>query len=77
MRNTGTIIITFYEDISSVEIEEYLEGLDVEGTLVSTLAKKYAVEVPPGKEGLFVNKLSESDLVKYVCPYVLEGRRHK
>lgn len=77
MRNCCTVVVLFKNDITSYEINDYLEDLDVEGTEVSAITKTYAIEVPSGKEKLFLHKFAESDLVKYVCPYVLEGRKSR
>lgn len=62
----NTILVRFYEDVADKEAHSTLAWLGVSGTRVSTLLKRWAVEVPWWKEAEFVQKLYENELVECV-----------
>lgn len=62
----NTLLVKFYEDVADKEAHSTLAWLGVSGSRVSTLIKRWAVEVPYWKEDEFINKFYASDLVESV-----------
>lgn len=62
----NTLLVKFYEDVADREAHSTLAWLGVSGTRVSTLIRRWAVEVPYWKEDEFVNKFYASELVEAV-----------
>ena len=59
----NTILVKFYDDVSDVEARAMLATMGISGTRVSTLIKRWAVEVPYWREEEYLYKLYDSDLV--------------
>lgn len=62
----NTLLVRFYEDVSDKEAHSFLAWLGVSGTKVSTLIKRWAVEVPYWKEEDFLDKFYSSEIVEVV-----------
>ena len=73
----STLIISLQPFASDGEFETLLEDQSLFGTQVSSLTKKYAVEVPPGEEEKFKQFFEDCILVKYVSSEYIKGHRFK
>jgi hypothetical protein len=62
----NTLMVRFYEDVADKEVHAMLAWLGISGNRVSTLIKRWAVEVPYWREEEFLDKLYESDLVEAI-----------
>lgn len=62
----NTLLVRFYEDVADKEAHSMLAWLGISGTRVSSLIRRWAVEVPFWKEDEFVQKLYASELVECV-----------
>ena len=62
----NTILVKFYEDITDREVRSTLAMMGVSGTRVSSLVRRWAVEVPYWVEKEYVEKFYESELVQAV-----------
>lgn len=62
----NTILVKFYENITDREVRSALAMIGVSGTRVSTLIRRWAVEVPYWVEKEYVEKFYESDIVQAV-----------
>lgn len=62
----NTLLVRFYEDVADKEAHSMLAWLGISGTRVSTLIRRWAVEVPWWKEDEFVKKLYASEIVECV-----------
>jgi hypothetical protein len=62
----NTILIKFYDDVGDKEARSLLAHLGVGGSRVSTLIKRWAVEVPYWREEEYLNKFYDSELVMAV-----------
>lgn len=62
----NTLIVRFYEDVADKEVHALLAWMGVSGTRVSTLIRRWAVEVPYWREEEFLDKLYASELVEVV-----------
>ena len=62
----NTLMVRFYDDVADKEVHSMLAWLGISGTRVSTLIKRWAVEVPYWREEEFLDKLYESELVDVV-----------
>jgi hypothetical protein len=71
---SGTIIVNFKAALPAEVIDAFLDKEGLTGTQVSSLLNRYAIEVPPGKEGEYVAKLQGSDLVCKVNESFLKGK---
>lgn len=76
-RDNGCVIVTFYEHIAESEITSYFEQYGLDGVRVSTLKKRYAVEVPTGKEEHWKKTFQDNLNVEDVCSQVIEGYKKK
>ena len=66
----GTVVVTFYADITEKVIETYLDKEGLEGIKVSQLRNRYAIDVPVGKEELYIQKFSANmEIVERTNPY--------
>jgi hypothetical protein len=62
----NTVLVKFYEDITDKEARSELARMGASGTRVSTLIRRWAVEVPYWREAEFVERFYESDIVQAV-----------
>lgn len=62
----NTILVKFYDDVGDKEARSLLSHMGVGGTRVSTLIKRWAVEVPYWRENEYLNKFYDSELVMAV-----------
>lgn len=62
----NTILVKFYNDVGDKEARSLLAQMGVGGTRVSTLIKRWAVEVPYWRENEYLNKFYDSELVMAV-----------
>lgn len=62
----NTLLVKFYDDVADKEAHSTLAWLGVSGTRVSTLIRRWAVEVPYWKENEFINKFYASEFVESV-----------
>lgn len=62
----NTLLVKFYEDVADKEVHSMLAWMGISGTRVSTLIKRWAVEVPYWKEEEFLDKLYANELVMAV-----------
>lgn len=62
----NTLIVRFYDDVADKEVHSMLAWLGISGTRVSTLIRRWAVEIPYWREEEFLDKLYESELVDVV-----------
>lgn len=72
----GTLIVDFYNDISDESIRDFFGKQGISGNLASTLNKRYAVDVPAGKEDVYLQKFEQSELIKRVNQHYLKGSRY-
>lgn len=59
----NTLLVKCYDDVADKEVHSMLAWMGISGTRVSTLIKRWAVEVPYWKEEEFLDKLYNSELV--------------
>lgn len=62
----NTLVVKFYEDVADKEVHSALAWLGIHGIRVSTLIRRWAVEVPYWKEEEMLDRLYESELVESV-----------
>lgn len=62
----NTILVKFYENVTDREARSELATMGVSGTRVSTLIRRWAVEVPYWVEKEYIEKFYESDIVQAV-----------
>jgi hypothetical protein len=62
----NTVLVKFYKDITDVEVRSALAFMGVSGSRVSTLVRRWAVEVPYWLEDEFVEKFYDCELVQAV-----------
>ena len=62
----NTLMVKFYEDVADKEAHAMLAWLGLSGTRVSTLIKRWAVEVPYWREEEYLDKFYESEIVEVV-----------
>jgi hypothetical protein len=63
---TNTVIVKFYEDVADKEVHSLLTWLGVNGSKVSTLVNRWAVDVLYWKELETTDKLRKSELVEAI-----------
>lgn len=63
---TNTVIVKFYDDVADKEVHSLLAWLGANGSKVSTLINRWAVDVLYWKEAEITEKLRESDLVEAI-----------
>jgi len=63
---TNTVIVKFYEDVSNKDIHSLLTWLGANGSKVSTLVNRWAVDVFYWKESETTEKLRKSELVEAI-----------
>lgn len=61
-----SLFVKFYDDVVEEEIGDLLSSLNVSGTRVSNLINRWAIEIPFWKEGHFIEKFYESDIVERI-----------
>ena len=59
----NTILVKFYDDIGDKEARSLLSHMGVGGARVSTLIKRWAVEVPYWRETEYLHKFYDSEIV--------------
>jgi hypothetical protein len=74
---TSTLVLNFDNGYSDSEIENVFKEFNVWGTKVSSLIKRYAVEIPAGKEEEFMDKFEERDEVSYIFEDCLRPKKPK
>lgn len=62
----NTILVKFYEGVADKEVHSMLAWMGISGTRVSTLIKRWAVEVPYWREEEYLDKFYASELVQAV-----------
>jgi hypothetical protein len=62
----NTILVKFYDDVADKEVHSTLAWMGVSGVRVSTLIRRWAVEVPYWRVEEYLDKLYESNLVQAV-----------
>lgn len=62
----NTVLVKFYVDVADKDAHSFLAWLGVSGSRVSTLIRRWAVEVPYWREDEFINKFYASELVQAV-----------
>lgn len=62
----NTILVKFYDNVGDKEARSLLAHLGAGGTRVSTLIKRWAVEIPYWREAEYLQKFYDSDLVMAV-----------
>jgi len=62
----NTLLVKFYDDVADKEVHSMLAWMGVSGTRVSTLIRRWAVEVPYWKEEEYLHRFYESELVQAV-----------
>jgi hypothetical protein len=62
----NTLLVKFYDDAGDKEVRAMLATMGVSGTRVSTLIKRWAVEVPYWREEEYLYKFYDSELVQAV-----------
>ena len=62
----NTILVKFYEDVGDMEARSMLATMGARGTRVSTLIKRWAVEVAYWREEEYLYKFYDSDIVQAV-----------
>ena len=62
----NTLLVKFYQDVTDKEARAELVSMGASGTRVSTLIRRWAVEVPYWLESEFVEKFYESELIQAV-----------
>ena len=61
-----SMFVKFHEGVSDEEVGDFLSSLGVSGVRVSNLLSRWAVEVPFWKEGFFMEKFYENEIVDRV-----------
>lgn len=78
MQIHGTVIVTFYSDVTEDQIEDYLQQEQIHGIRTSQFRNRYAVDVPAGREEMYVKRFQDNvQLVESVNPFFLKGVKHK
>jgi hypothetical protein len=62
----NTLLVKFYDDAGDKEVRAMLATIGVSGIRVSTLVKRWAVEVPYWREEEYLYKFHDSELVQAV-----------
>lgn len=62
----NTLVVKFYDDVSDKEVHEMLAWMGISGCRVSSLLKRWAIEVPYWKEREFAEKLYQKDIVESI-----------
>lgn len=62
----NTVLVKFYDNVADKEVRSALAMMGASGTRVSTLIRRWAVEVLYWQEDEFVEKFHECDLVQAV-----------
>lgn len=62
----NTILVKLYDDVGDKEARSLLARMGVGGTRVSTLIKRWAVEVPYWRETEYLHKFYDSEIVMAV-----------
>ena len=62
----SVLVVNFIDGLQLSEVLNILDEQDVQGTRVSSVTNKYAVEVPVGKEEHFSKIFRENPCVKTV-----------
>jgi hypothetical protein len=62
----NTLLVKFYDDVGDVEARAMLATMGVSGTRVSSLVRRWAVEVPYWREEEYLYKFYDSELVRAV-----------
>ena len=70
-------VIVLFNQISDETIENMLADNSLAGTRVSPILKRYAVDVPVGREETYMKLLRASDLVQHVCSQFIPGYKPK
>lgn len=73
----STIIVSFNDFATSFDIKEFLESHSLKGVEISSTMKRYAIDVPVGREEHFAKLFRESELVRLVCSKVIQGYKPK
>lgn len=61
-----SIFVKFYDDVTDQQACKLMASFGVTGTRVSTLLKRWAIEVPFWKEEFYCDKFLGSDLVETI-----------
>lgn len=69
----SAVFVLFHNDASDLEICRLFSDWDTPGVCVSQMFKRYAVDVPIGKEKEYIDRFANSELVKYVTPGFIRG----
>jgi hypothetical protein len=62
----NTVLVKFYENITDKEVRSVLAHMGLSGTRVSTLVRRWAVEVPYWLEGDYIVKFYNNDMVEAI-----------
>lgn len=62
----NTLLVKFYEDVGDKEVRAMLATMGVSGSRVSTLIRRWAVDVPYWREEEFIYKFYDSETVQAV-----------
>ena len=71
----GTLIIRLSDHVTTEEFEDFLDEYGLAGTAVSSLTRKYAIDVPAEEEERYQQFFEESGLVSYVNPDFIKGKK--
>lgn len=61
-----SIFVKFHDDVSDKEVCKLMSSIGVNGTRVSTLLKRWAIEVPFWKEDFYCEKFLNNALVETI-----------
>jgi len=64
--NNKSIFVKFYEDVSDQEVNAMLADLGISGGRVSSIVNRWVLEIPFWKEGFFIERFSEGNLVETI-----------
>jgi hypothetical protein len=62
----NTLLVKFYENATDKEVRSVLAHMGLNGTRVSTLVRRWAVEVPYWLEGDYIVKFYNNDMVEAI-----------
>lgn len=63
---TNTVIVKFYDDVADKDVHSLLAWLGANGSKVSTLINRWAIDVLYWKEAEITEKLRKSELVEAI-----------
>jgi hypothetical protein len=61
-----SIFVKFYDDVTDQEACKLMASIGVTGSRVSTLIKRWAIEVPFWREDFYCEKFAESEFVERI-----------